>query len=349
MTAYKTVIFCQAPADLKYALEIYGRCKADGPVLFVTVEVEGMKQFLELLQLPQADLIHLAHPITAPSLRRWGANLALRNWMRKIFEKYFREISGANVYYFSNEIDWVAPSCVAFLSRRNKVVWCPHHKYTCVHRTCSLKLRLLLHLYQWVSGAQFTWRKIEGSPLHQHTLWFRHEQYGVLWQPITGEATEVLETYAQHLPLLGGQRKALVFENPEENISDDYEAILKQVVTMLVDAGNTVLVKPHPRAGCSPFIRTCAVHLLPSYIPGEFLPVRQFTLVLGGTSSALGSMASACSERVVSLAKLFHARDQGVLDYGINYVSKVAGGRLRFVNTLEELQRLIIEQTRQAK
>lgn len=348
MSNPQTVIFCQAPADLKYALELYEQRRATGPVLFVTLEVEGMKQFLELLRLPQAEVRHVAYPNDIPSLRKWRGNLTLRKWMRQLQRELLQPLSGAEVFYFSNEIDWVAPACIAQLAQRNKVFWCPHHKYTCQPRRMGLRHRFLLRIYRWISGAVFEWRQIEGSPYHQHVLWFRYDRYGIVQRPCTGEATEILKTYAHALPLPIGQRNALVFENPEENVSDDYEAVMRRVFQLLVAAGYTVLIKPHPRVGYSPFIASCAVQLIPAFIPGEFLPMHQFALVLGVTSSALGSMVHSDAERVISLAKLFRARDQRVMDYGINYVSKVAGGRLRFVATLEELQDIITKQTGQA-
>ncbi len=341
MSPFQSVIFCQSPADLKFALEIYERRKSAGAVLFVTFEVDGMRRFLEFLQLPNVVVRHISYPVDTPSLRRWGGNWALRKWLRDILDEHFLPIQGAEVFYFSNEIEWVAPACLAYLSRRNHVSWCSHHKYSCVPTTAFWRHHLLVRIYRWISGAEFEWRQVEGSPAHKHILWFRSDRHGIAHRPLTADTSTVLRTYAHRLPLPVGQRNALIFENPEENIADDYEAVLRQVFQMLVVAGYTVLIKPHPRVGHSPFVAACPVQMIPAFIPGEFLPMDQFALVLGFTSSALGYVARENTERVFSLAKLLHARDRQLMDYGVNYVAKVAEGRLRFVESLSELQGII--------
>jgi hypothetical protein len=338
---FPTVIFCQAPADLKYALALYEQRRAVGPVLFVTLEVEGMKQFLEFLPLAHVGVRHVACPVQIPSLRRWRGNLALRRWMHQLQREVLWPLAGTEVYYFSNEIDWVAPACMAYLARRNRVIWRPYHKYTCVPTVMPWRHQALLRIYRWISGADFEWRQVEGSPYHRHILWFCFDRYGIERRPFTEDTSAVLQAYAHRLPLPVGQRNALVFENPEENISDDYETIMRQVFQMLVAAGYTVLIKPHPRVGCSPFVASCPVQMMPAFIPGEFFLLDQFDLVLGLTSSALGYMAHGSEGQVFSLAKLFRARDPRVMDYGINYVSKVAGGRLPFVASLDELKMVI--------
>jgi hypothetical protein len=265
-----------------------------------------------------------------------------------ILAEHFQAIQGAEVFYFSNEIEWVAPACIAYLSRQNKVMWCPHHQYTCVAQTVSWHHSLLQHVYRWTTGADFEWRRIEGSPTHKQIFWFCYEHYGVVRQPVMGMASDILKAYSYDWKSPLGQRSAVVFENPEEDISDDYETIMRQVVQLLKAAGFTVLIKPHPRVGYSSFLDQLDVKFIPAFIPGEFLPVDRFDLILGLCSTALGYMACARPARVLSLAKLFQPRDQQVMDYGINYVAKVAEGKLHFVESWEALHMLIKRNAEQA-
>ena len=58
----KILIFCQAPADIKYALTIYERNKNDSDISIFTINVEGMHKFLKSFNLNLKELQHIQYP-----------------------------------------------------------------------------------------------------------------------------------------------------------------------------------------------------------------------------------------------------------------------------------------------
>src|SRR4030095_6303470 len=78
------VVFCQAPADIKFALGLYEREGGRSLFHFYVMTVEGMAQFLRSLKLENAMVEFLGCPPHSPTLRHFRNNIVVVKWLRAL-------------------------------------------------------------------------------------------------------------------------------------------------------------------------------------------------------------------------------------------------------------------------
>lgn len=333
------VVFCQAPADIKHALGLYEQDGGRSFFYFYVVTVEGMAQFLRSLKLENASVEFLGQPPHSPTLRHIRNNMAVAKWLRTQRSEHFAQFSNARVYYFTNDRDWVTASFAAYLSRRNDVTHISHYPYVCTQARTSLKERLVILVYQWLTGAMMEWRQIEGADSLAKVLYFRHDRHGIETQPADREVSAVLAKY-QYEPSVPAENAILLFDGPDEDDAmQNYDERLREIIGMLVRSGLRLVVKPHPRIPCSaPFQEETRLDILPAYVPGEFLPLHRFKAVLGIASSALGEAGiQRAGQGVYSIIHLFEWRKPADRDYFASLVRRYAQDQITFVRNLAEL------------
>ena len=334
-----TVVFCQAPADIKYALALYEQECNRSFFHFYVVTVEGMAQFLRSLSLANASVEFLGSPPHSPTLRHIGNNLALARWLRAKRVEHFASYTNARVYYFTNDRDWVTASFVAYLSRRNRVTHIAHYPYVCTPVQANLKARLVMWVFRWLTGARLEWRRIEDADCLSMVVYFRHDLHAIPTQPANPDSSAVLHKYAYE-PDTAPENAILYFDAPDEDDAmEGYDERLGEIIGALTQSGLTILVKPHPRLPCSlPFQQATDLHILPAYVPGEFLPLRRFKAVLGICSAALGEAGVQRAGRgVYSIIDLFAWRKPAEYDYYRSLVSRYARNQITFTQSLADM------------
>ena len=333
------VVFCQAPADIKYALGLYEREVGRSFVHFFVVNVEGMARFLLSLKLAHSSVEYLGCPPYSPTLRHIGNNLALAKWLRTLRRKHFAQFSNARVYYFTNDRDWVTASFVAYLNRRNHVTLISHYPIVYTRVRKNLKERLVMLVYRCLTGAIMEWHRIEAAESLSRVLYFRQDLHGIATQPADRELSEVLRKY-QYEPAVPTENAILFFDQPDEDDAmQNYDKCLRDIVRVLMRFDLHIVVKPHPRVPCSLALREDArLDILPAYVPGEFLPLHRFKAILGIASAALGEAGIQRAGRgVYSIIHLFEWRKPADRDYFASLVRRYARDQITFVGSLEEL------------
>ena len=333
------VVFCQAPADIKYALGLYERDGGRSFFHFYVVTVEGMAHFLRSLKLEHARVEFLGSPPYSPTLRHIRDNLAVASWLRAQRHAHFAQFANARVYFFTNDRDWVTASFVAYLSRRNRVTHISHYPYVCTRARANLKERLVMLVYQWLTGASMEWRRIEGADSLSMVLFFRQDRHGIETQPADRELSEVLRKY-EYAPAVPVENAILFFDQPDEDDAiQNCDERLREVIDMLVRFDLRIVIKPHPRVACSlPLREDARLDILPAYVPGEFLPLCRFKAVLGIASAALGEAGVQRAGRgVYSIIHLFEWRKPADRDYFASLVRRYAQDQITFVRNLAEL------------
>ena len=334
-----TVVFCQAPADIKHALALYERESVRSFFHFYVVTVEGMAQFIRSLNLTNASVEFLGSPPCSPTLRHIGNNLTLVKWLRAKRAEHFARFRHAQVYYFANDRDWVTASFIAYLSRRNRVTHVSHYPYVCTPTQTDVKAKLVVLAFRWLTGARMEWRRIENADSLSMVLYFRHNLHGIPSQPASPYASSMLQKY-QYEPEAVPENAILYFDAPDEDEAiEQYDERLLEIIRVLMQSGLTILVKPHPRLPCSlPFQQTAGLHILPAYVPGEFLPLRRFKAVLGISSAALGEAGvQRAGLGVYSIIGLFQWRKPAEHDYFKSLVCRYARDQITFTANLAEL------------
>jgi hypothetical protein len=336
------VVFCQAPADIKYALGLYEREGGRSFFYFYVVTVEGMAKFLDSLKLKNASVHFLGNPPFSPSLKHLWNNLAIIRWLRSLRSRHLAQFSNARVYYFSNDQDWVTASFVAYLSRRNTVIHISHYPYRCVRVSVNLKERLVMLVYRWLTGACMEWRRVEGADGLSMIHFFRQDRHGIETQAADRNLSGILERFQYELAI-PPENAFLVFDGPDEdNLIENFERRLREIIDTLAGSGSRILVKPHPRVPCSrPLSEDSRLEILPAYVPGEFLPLHRFKAVLGIASSALGEAGvQRAGHGVYSFVRLLEWRNPADCDYCEALVRKYARDQITFPGSLDELAAL---------
>ncbi|MDA3779121.1 MAG: hypothetical protein PF487_02630, partial [Bacteroidales bacterium] len=100
------IIFCQAPADIQYALTIYEKYKNSSMISIFCINMEGMYKFISSLNLTLKELILIPYPVEI-SIKNPVDIITERNRLKKLFKRHFLKISGYELYFFSNRYDWV--------------------------------------------------------------------------------------------------------------------------------------------------------------------------------------------------------------------------------------------------
>jgi hypothetical protein len=136
----------------------------------------------------------------------------------------------------------------------------------------------------------------------------------------------------------------LLFDAHLEHVAKNGDKLLKQLVELALSSGYKVFVKFHPRLGGKEFYKNYNVTILPDYVPGEFLPVEQFTLIFSFCSTALAEAAKKRKgDGVYSMFKLLDFSDKGFEKIHARLLQERSGGYIQFINTVQELNNALLE------
>src|SRR4030095_9090835 len=132
----------------------------------------------------------------------------------------------------------------------------------------------------------------------------------------------------------------LFFDGPDEDDDiQNYNERLREIIEVLVRLNHRVVIKPPPRVSCSLPLRDDArLAMLPAYVPGEFLPTRRYSAVLGIGSTALGEAGiGRGGQGVYSLIHLFEWRNPSDRDFYVSLLRRNARNHITFLGTWQDL------------
>lgn len=327
------IIFCQAPADIQYALSVYNKYKNCSVISIFCIHVEGVYKFLFSLNLDLRKLIFI--PYTKGISKREPLHiLKERRRLNKLFRKHFINIIGHELYFFSHLYDWVLYGIFAKLYKNNKIYLIDHYgftsdKFSKVNNTIKLVIDLLI--YRFITGIYLDVYTINGSPILTLPIF----KYNVEKIDVPQDLKEILIKYKQNIPI--NPKSILVFDNGtlDKNWIPNYEQTIISIIHIFIQMNIKVYIKPHPRTGFTKSLKIYA-EILPSYIPGEFLPVENFIGVFGISSTALGKLATVYT-KIYSMMDLFSYANESEKDYFKKYLIEQSNNNIIFLRQIEEL------------
>jgi hypothetical protein len=329
------IIFCQAPADIKYTLALYEEYGgADTQFDIYAVSVENMYRFLSSLSLKYAKIHFLPYPVI--SRRRLFSIISARRYVCRTIKKHFSHICGATIYYFANNYDWLTYAFIVFLSRRNHVLNYDHYiKPGVVRRFVRPSPRCVLRkiLSAYLTHAHIKYELIRNKPVATLVP----ERYSI--EPTTVKTpTSLFRKYTYRIPN-EGRHRVLFFESDLSGLRliANYQYKLTEIVGVFADSGLDVYIKPHPRLGHTPFLENMSVHILPAYIPGEFVTYDDFLAVVGISTITLPVIADIWQGPVFSLIDMFEFLQQDMREYYHKLLTPNSESRIRFIKDLTTL------------
>ena len=328
------IIFCQAPADVQYALSIYNKQKNFSVISIFCINVEGIFKFLSSLNLNLRELIFIPYS-KAISKREPLHILNERSRLNKLFRKHFINTTKHELYFFSHWYDWVLYGLLAKLYKNNKIYLIDHYGYTSdkfskANNTIKLVINLLI--YKFITGIYFNTYSIdEGFPILSLPIF----KYNIEKLNIPQDINKTWIKYKFNIPIK--QKSILLFENgiAEHVLISNYEQTITSIILVFHQMNIKVFIKPHPRVGFTKNLSNYA-EIIPSYIPGEFLPIEEFIGVFGISSAVLGKLAKTYT-KIYSIIDLFSYIIESDKDYYKNYLIEQSNNNVIFLSQIEEI------------
>lgn len=341
MNLDRTIIFCQAPADIPYVLTLYEQCKETNTVSIFVINVEGTFRFLSELRLDLEQLVFI--PYQSIILKQVASLFAERKRINYLWETHFSNIHSGNVYFFSRFEDWLT---AAFLHRfaknkKIKITYIDHYDDSAnlypQQNSVTLRIRIHLLILKFLTKVNFKAKIKEQFPE------FPVNKYAILKTKIELDKGLFLK-YAYKIAIPNEKTSNLLFFiSPCNNIafnSDYYYDTLTTIIDILKGIGFKIIIKGHPRAGTPIRISRIADFEIPSYVPGEFIDTNNLKICLGIETFAICNFAKYKILPTYSLIKLIPYTNITMINVYIQYLQQHSDKELLFLNNLEELKKI---------
>jgi hypothetical protein len=335
------IIFCQAPADVPYLLDLHSRHINKRISVFV-INVVGIYKFLVSLDLKLYQLIFIEY-----------ANVDFKNPFSIIKEKiriknikikYFYNTKGISIFFFSRFEDWLTASLISSLAHKNnQIFYVNHYDISADSHPLISKVkfsrRILGLLFNYISGVKLLVNREFKFPE------FPISKYNII--ELNPEIDDdIFIKYAIHVNNVNKSKISVIFFiSPIENDlydSEDYSILILKIFEFLNDKGIDIYVKGHPRCGYPLFINseivsTYNLSFVDSFIPGEFIDMSSFSLCLGFDSTILSILSKKSIINTLCLIDLVKISNFNSYYFLKDYMLKFSGGKLLFIQDLNEI------------
>jgi len=337
------IIFCQAPADVQYALSLYDTYQGEVTFRFFAINVEGMYKFLKGLELKNAHIEFIPYPNFNISIKNPKSIIKARKYIKNNIARYFQNMTNCEVYYSSNKYDWLTFAFIADLARSNKVIYYEHISKAIPYKKkglLSAKQLVKLLIYFYLTRVIFHYEFVNDIGV----ISFNHDKFGISEREIR-VSKKIYTKYAYNVKDIPLQNSILFFES--NDINDDgmpnYEETLRSIVNFFIQKGFALYIKPHPRLGYSKILDEYNVAILPAYIPGEFIAYSQFSAIVGILTVAIAKIAHTSDITVYSLIELFTFKNMSKKETYRKYLINQSDGKVMFINDLSELGSIVMQ------
>ena len=331
------IMFCQAPADIQYALSIYEREKSKSKISIFCINVEGMYKFLYSLDLKLEKLVFIPY-LRNISIKKPHAVIKEKIRIKQIYNKYFKDTMKNKIYIFSHFEDWITFYFLTHLYKKNKVIFIDHYDSASIsnlrNRKNTLKDYIILLMYKYLTGIRFNFLEMGGFK----KLEFPYEKYGIKKIESINVDDKIFEKHSYKNNSSQGNN-ILLFESDHSKIKtiEKYNEKTIEIVKELKNKGYKIYLKPHPRLGYSKYLKKYVYKVLPDFIPGEFLDSKKFNAILGLETSALVLHAKRGNGNVYSLINLFIFSNKIQKDNYKKYLNTLSEGKIKFIDSLYNL------------
>ena len=337
----KIILFCQAPADIQYALTIYEREKSRSKISIFCINVKGMYKFLSSLNLKLDKLVFIPYPEYL-YFKRPHTIIKEKLRIKKIYKEYFKNIKNNKIYFFSHFCDWITFSFLVKLYRKNEIIFIDHYDSVSVsnfrRKKNNLRDSIILLMYKYLTGIRFNFLEMEGIK----KLEFPYAKYSIRRIELKNVDEKIYEKYSYKFDLSQGNL-ILLFESDhsKQNTIKNYNEKIIEIVKELKNKGYKIYLKPHPRIGFSKPLKKYVYKVLPDFIPGEFIDLKKFNAILGLETNALVSFAKRGYDNIYSLINLFNFSQQIQKENYKKYLNSLSEGKIKFVDSVDNLCKVL--------
>ena len=330
------ILFCQAPADIQYALTIYERNKGLATISIFCINVEGMYAFIKSLKLDLEELVFIPYDFNFYYLKP-AQIIKVKRKLNFLYRKYFYNIENKRIYFFSHFFDYMTFFFLSKLSLNNNINFIDHYDEAIskhYHRPhISLKLFIIKTSYKFITGINFDFYEFNNSFI----LEFPFYKWKIL--RIKDNILD-MNIFLKYSYLVGSNNtnNILLLEGDYQTQKSfkDYEKYTKVVIQSLKDHNYELFLKPHPRLGYSKFLDDYIDSFVNADVPAEFIDESKFKVIIGVCSSALACFANRNNVKVISLLNFYQSKDQNTKHRAFKYLNDLSLNII-FIKDIAEL------------
>ncbi|MBC7915284.1 MAG: hypothetical protein H7Y07_14295 [Pyrinomonadaceae bacterium] len=332
-------LFCQAPADISYLLTIYEKEHKSKKISIFVINVENLFRFLSELNLSIERLVFIPYEIS--TLKSLSEIFKERKRIGNLKSIYFKNIYNQQIYFFSRFEDWLTAAFVKDLAKNNSVIYLDHYDFSAdifKRQKYSIRALILKNIYWLLTGVDFKVEIIEKLPE------FQYEKYGIKKQKPELDPG-IFFRYGYDLKQIRNNKPAvLIFVSPGNiNIydSNSHDQIQRSIIQSLKQAGWIIVVKGHPRLGIPNNILDLVDIEIPSYVPAEFILIKDVSMCLGIITAAIVHFAKNTIVPTYSLINLFNFnKDDSPYQYK-QYLSESSDEKILYFDDFDDFNRVI--------
>ncbi|HWE52231.1 MAG TPA: hypothetical protein VG273_20720 [Bryobacteraceae bacterium] len=132
----------------------------------------------------------------------------------------------------------------------------------------------------------------------------------------------------------------IIMDSNDEPSPFGYADLMGDLIANLRSRNINIVLKAHPRSGCSPFLSKFNLPELPAGCPIELFDIHDVAAVIGITSLGLAAVAQ-LGHTAVSLLYLLRFRDEDSLEFWREWMDRHSGGKIRFPKSFSALLPMI--------
>mgnify|MGYP000041222819 CR=1 FL=1 len=317
----KTLIFCQANADLLYTLDLIQK---NNNVIVYVINVKGIYDYLLSLKIKGVEVKF--QPYFVFSLYKPKSIFQAKNQLKTFWNKEFSTCKNCKVYFFSTSYDWLTATCVKQLSKNNCVTYYNHYDHLTSlvgQNSFSFKRKIMKLVYKFITGVDFLAFTKVNFPKFNYKK-YKIAKYDIIEKPNVNK--EFLYSFK------GETKNVLFFISPGEieKLTDSSKELLFTMLNNIKRTGVSVVLKGHPRLGEPDEIKPFVDFVIPKNVPSEFINYENFDFAFGLTSAALCYPAQKNLCVVYSLVKILEFIDAVKQVEFENYIRKYSGDKIVF-------------------
>ena len=335
-TSKISLIFCQSAVKVSATLVCYEKELSEGnEVLIIVRNVKSVYDFLCSLNL-KAKVFWFDNHIKT---KYWFLQIAAINQFVK------EDISSLKVspslidkVYFTSLCNDLLMGCYLKQFRKESIIKLQGlpdvendlDAYELPSIDYSFKLKALQYIYSFFTNCKYRIQTV-GAPVFAIDIgYYKYPLYD-------GSDMTVCEHYQYHIKKDG--RCAIVYASDytsDLGSREDYVSAFTKCMEVLKERGYEVYVKGHPRLGTLKEAALIADHVIPAYVPAEFLDNNCFILAFGLITAALCTISD--KVKSYSLIHITNLTNDERFEGWCDYLRKTSKGKVLFLKSLDEIE-----------
>jgi hypothetical protein len=330
----KVILFCQAPGELNNLLSSYEQFKnEDSSITIVCLKLDSLKKFLDKLNL-NARIVHFPEaPISLKNPLKWFDK-------RKITKNNLSKIDTKdNFVVFNSKFDLQLACYLHGFDKSNTIIYKRCRDNIAMARESKKNIGIVYKLKAFFLSI-YTKSKIEYVKREsRYCEVIEIDRYPIdITDYIVDES--LYEKYYIKLPN-DYENAVIFFSEPFQDCfqtKQEYDDLNIKIVHQLKEMKYSVVVKGHPRKGVHLDVEKIVDHIIPGYIPSEFIDLKSFRFAVNFFSTAL------CSASFIipaySLIGMYEIRDLDTYNYWKEYIGESSNNQVKIIESFEELPKV---------